>query len=148
MKLEKQGVRGGSRWFVAAALLMIVVGSGCSSTASDPAGAWVRSYLDSPDRVWEGIHLALDELGYEVEKEDRLDGTIRAAAVEDQPYQGVVLKIEQIMRTDIVRVHVHAGGGDGSQQDFKKLDAAATEFLGLLDVKLGGWSEGRTQPAR
>lgn len=135
----------GRRWVAVAILLMIAAGAGCSSTGPDPSDAWVRSYLDQPDRVWDAIHLVLDDLGYEVEKEDRVEGTIRAAAIEDQPYRGVILKIDQIARTDIVRVHVQAGGGDGGQPDLKRLESAVSEFLGTLDVTLGGWSEGRTE---
>lgn len=133
------------RLFAASMLALVVLGSGCSSTGTDSTDDWARSYLDPPDRVWEAIHLSLDELGYQVEKEDRFEGTIRAAPIDDQPYRGVVLKIDQIMRTDIVRVSVHAGSGGSSQHDFRRMEAAASEFLAVLDVKLGGWSEGRAE---
>ena len=145
MSPEVRLYRGGGRWIaiVVAVLMVTVIGSGCSSTGADPADAWVRSYLEPPDRVWEAIHLTLDDLGYEVEKEDRQEGTVRAAAVAGKSFQGVVLKIDQMMRTDIVRVNVHAGGGASSQPDLGKYDRAANEFLNLLDIKLNGWSQHR-----
>lgn len=124
---------------VAAVIVAVVIGSACSSGSLGSDDQWMRGYLDDPDRVWAAIHLTLDELGYEVDKENRVDGEIRAAAVEDRPNKGVVLKINQVMRTDVVRVYVHAGETSTSPQpDIKRLDAAAGEFLALLDTKLKG----------
>ncbi len=138
MSPEVRSFRGGGRWIAVVVVMVTVIGAGCSSTGADPSDAWVRSYLEPPDRVWEAIHLTLDDLGYEVEKENRQEGTVRAAAVAGKSLQGVVLKIDQMMRTDIVRVNVHVGGGASSQSDLEKYDRAATEFLNLLDTKLNG----------
>ena len=42
------------------------------------------------------------------------------------------------MRTDVVRVYVHAGGAStGQRADMKVLEKAALEFLGALDRMLG-----------
>jgi hypothetical protein len=124
---------------IAAVMLAVVIGSACTSGSLGSDDKWMRGYLDDPDRVWAAIHLTLDELGYEVDKENRVDGEIRAAAVENRPNKGVVLKINQVMRTDVVRVYVHAGEtSPGPQPDLKRLDAAAGEFLALLDIKIKG----------
>jgi hypothetical protein len=116
--------------------LLLAAGVGCSTSGSEATGAWVRGYLDPPERVWQAIHLTLDDLGYEVEAEDRQEGTVRAVAVDEGPYRGVVLKIDQIVRTEIVRVHLHVGGGDKAPHDLNAFKAAATEFLANLDLKL------------
>lgn len=118
------------------AVLLAAV-AGCSSSASDP-DAWTAAYVDNPDRVWAAIHVSLDELGYEVEEEDRLEGTIRAAEIADEPYRGVVLHIDQVQRSEVVRVFVRpsagsAGGPDGSS----RRDGAVREFLDVLDRLLG-----------
>jgi hypothetical protein len=97
----------------------------------------MRGYLDPPNRVWAAIQISLDELGYEIEEEDRNDGIIHAVGLADGPNKGIVLKIDQVARTDVVRVHVHAGGSSSSGPfDMKRLDAAASEFLAHLDTKL------------
>lgn len=123
------------RWLTTAmAALMLSVG--CSTTPAGGSGAWVRDYSDRPDVVWRAIHLVLDDLGYEVESEDRRRGTIWAAALTDQPFRGVALKIDLLERAETVRVHVHIGGGDGAPEDVGRLRTAATEFLATLDLKL------------
>jgi hypothetical protein len=123
---------------VIAVLLATVIVAACSSGRSDSDDRWMRGYLAPPNRVWTAIQISLDELGYDIEKENRNDGTMRAVGLADGPNRGIVLKIDQIMRTDVVRVHVNAGGSSsGGQVDMKRLDAAASEFLALLDIKLG-----------
>jgi hypothetical protein len=119
-------------------VLATVILAACSSGRAESDDRWMRGYLAPPDRVWTAIQISLDELGYDIEKENRIDGTMRAVGLADGPNRGIVLKIDQIMRTDVVRVHVNAGGSSsGGQVDMKRLDAAASEFLTLVDIKLG-----------
>ena len=128
-----------SRWLTVIVVVgLVVVGSACATGQNQSKDDWMRGYLDDPDRVWAATLQVLDDLGYEVEEKDRVDGTIRAVAVEDVPYKGVVLRIDQIMRTDIVRVHVFAGdSGGGQQPDVNKFTVAADAFLNALDIMLG-----------
>jgi hypothetical protein len=130
--------RTASRLIWCGAMTLIVSAVACSS-GGDSGDTWMRGYLDPPNRVWTAIQISLDELGYRIEKENREDGTIRAVAEEDGPRKGIVLKIDQIMRTDTVRVHVGVGeSSSGRPTDMKRMEAAASEFLGLLDTKLIG----------
>ncbi len=127
------------RWLTVIVVVgLVVVGSACATGQNQSKDEWMRGYLDDPDRVWAANLQVLDDLGYEVEEEDRYEGTIRAVAVEDVPYKGVVLRIDQIKRTDIVRVHVFAGDSRGGQQpDINKFTVAADVFLDALDYMLG-----------
>ena len=120
------------------AAVMLVAAAGCASSAFSDPDAWAAAYVDSPDRVWAAIHEALDELGYGVEEEDRLEGTIRAAEIADDPHRAIVLRIDQVQRTEIVRVFVRPSGGttDGSE-GFTRRDEAVREFLSALDRLLG-----------
>jgi hypothetical protein len=112
--------------------------SGCSSQQGAGSDEWSAGYVDTPDRVWAAIHGSLDELGYEVEEENRLDGTVRAVAITDRPDQGLVLHIDQIQRTEVVRVHVRPSGGPtGGPEGYHRLDEAARAFLAELDRRLG-----------
>ena len=128
-----------SRWLTVIVVVgLVVVGSACATGQNQSKNDWMRGYLDDPDRVWAATLQVLDDLGYQVEEEDRIDGTIRAVAVEDVPHKGVVLSIDQIKRTDIVRVHVFAGDSRGGQQpDVNKFSVAADAFLNALDIMLG-----------
>jgi uncharacterized protein (DUF2461 family) len=111
---------------------------GCASSPAADDDAWSAAYVDNPDRVWTAIHQSLEQLGYEVEEEDRFDGTIRAVEMTDRPYQAVVLRIDQIQRTEVVRVHVHpSGGSTGAPDSYHRLDEAARAFVAELDRRLG-----------
>ncbi len=126
------------RWMTIVAVVGAIAAGACSTGQQQPDDSWMRGYLDDPDRVWNATLLVLDDLSYSVEEKNRVDGTIRAVAVGDVPYRGVVLGIDQIMRTDIVRVHVVAGAGSGGQQpDAKVFEGAAGGFLDALDTMLG-----------
>ena len=117
---------------------MVLTGVACSSVQTETSDPWMRGYLDDPDRVWAGCLRVLDDLGYEVEEKDRIEGTIRAVATDDVPHRGVALQIDQIKRTDVVRVHVFAGeSGGGQHPDVNTFAAAAGAFLDALDVMLG-----------
>jgi hypothetical protein len=96
-----------------------------------PADSRTASYFDPPDRVWDAIQMTLEEQGYEVESEDRLDGIIHAVSGEGD--EAVALRIDQVFRTDIVRVHVRP---DGEVTD--RSDAAVADFLALLDSTMKG----------
>lgn len=121
-----------------AAAVTLVAAAGCSSAADSDPDAWAAAYVHNPDRVWAAIHDALDELGYEVEEEDRLEGRIRAAEITDDPYRGVVLQIDQVQRTEVVRVFVRPSvGSAGGPEGFARRDEAVREFLDALDRRLG-----------
>jgi hypothetical protein len=116
---------------------VLTLGACTSSTAADE-DAWTAAYVDNPDRVWTAIHQSLEQLGYAVEEENRFDGTIRAVEMSDRPYQAVVLRIDQIQRTEVVRVHVHpSGGSTGAPDSYRRLDEAARAFVAELDRRLG-----------
>ena len=127
------------RWTtVILAVGLALVWSACTTGQNESEDDWMRGYLDDPDRVWAACLQVLDDLGYEVEEMDRIEGTIRAVATENVTYKGVVLRIDQIKRTDIVRVHVFAGeSGGGRHPDVDKYAVAAGTFLDALDVMLG-----------
>jgi lipoate-protein ligase A len=110
----------------------------CSSVVSESDDPWTASYVDNADRVWTAIHRTLDALGYEVEDEDRGDGTIRAAGLAEPSYRSVVLHIEEIEKAELVRVVVRpSGGSTGFPDDHRRLDEAVREFLTALDEHLG-----------
>ena len=112
--------------------------AGCASRPGSDADEWSAAYVANPDRVWAAIHQTLEELGYEVDEESRLDGTVRAVAITDRPDQSIVLHIDQIQRTEVVRVHVRPAGGPADGPDgFHRLDEAVRAFLAGLDSRLG-----------
>jgi hypothetical protein len=127
------------RWLaIIVAVGLALAWSACATGQHESRDDWMRGYLDDPDRVWAGCLQVLDDLGYEVEEKDRIEGTIRAVATDDVPHKGVVLQIDQIKRTDVVRVHVFAGeSGGGQHPDVNTFAAAAGAFLDALDVMLG-----------
>lgn len=142
-------VTGGSRWARPSAarrvLALLAVGAGvlaapsCSSTGSEGGDAWTAAYVSNADRVWTAIHHSLEELGYEVEEESRHEGTVRAAQIAGRPYESVVLRISQVQRSEVVRVHVQPSGGasTGLPNGHRLRDAAVREFLAELDKRLG-----------
>lgn len=120
------------------AVVATFAAAGCSSSSAGDGDAWSAAYVDNPDRVWSAIHMTLDELGYEVEDEDRLEGTIRAVEVTDPPSRGFVLHIDQVKRTEVVRVYVRPSGGSASGPERPhQFDEVVRQFLDLLDAKLG-----------
>lgn len=142
-------VTGGSWWarHLAArrVLALLAVGAGvlaasaCTSSGAEGGDAWTAAYASSADRVWTAVHQSLDELGYEVEEESRHEGTVRAAQIAGRAYEGVVLRISQVQRTEVVRVHVQPSGGasTGLPDGHRLRDAAVREFLAELDRRLG-----------
>jgi hypothetical protein len=125
--------------FLAVAAAVAAIGlASCSSSPTAEDDAWSAAYVNNPDLVWAAILLSLEELGYEVEEEDRLEGTIRAVEITDPPYRGVTLNIDQIQRTEVVRVHVRPSAGSaGGPESYRRLDEAVREFLNELDSRLG-----------
>lgn len=117
----------------------VLAASACSSTGSEGGDGWTAAYVSNADRVWTAIHQSLGELGYEVEEESRHEGTVRAAQIAGRPHEGVVLRIAQVQRTEVVRVHVQPSGGasTGLPDGYRLLDAAVREFLAELDRRLG-----------
>jgi uncharacterized lipoprotein len=125
-----------------AALLILaaaaLAGVACSSVVSESDDPWTASYVDDAERVWAAIHRALDALGYEVEEEDRGDGTIRAAQINEPSYRSVVLRIEEVQKAELVRVIVRpSAGATGTPDDHRRRDEAVREFLTALDEHLG-----------
>jgi len=109
--------------------------------ASTPAGGddWATQYVGSPDRVWAAIQLSLDELGYSIEDENRPDGRLRAVSTPSQQEAVVVLRIDQIMRSNIVKVYVKVNNDPSDPQlDLEQREAAAREFLAELNGRLYG----------
>lgn len=117
----------------------LLAASACSTAGSEGGDRWTAAYVSNADRVWTAIHLSLEELGYEVEEESRHEGTIRAVQVAGRPHEGVMLRIAQVQRTEVVRVHVQASGGTstGIPGGYRLLDAAVRELLSELDRRLG-----------
>jgi hypothetical protein len=123
---------GSARTIVSSALLLFGV-FGCAATqpSSDP---WTIHYVGSPDDVWAAIHLALIDLDYDVESENRDEGVVRAVRGGDDQGSTEVLSIDQIMRGNEVKVYVRsaAGTGEPSMSPDRK-EALATEFLALVN---------------
>lgn len=139
MPVLLSAITGAGRCVLATVAAVAAIGlASCSSSPTAEGDAWSAAYVDNPDRVWTAMHLSLEELGYEVEEEDRLEGSIRAVEITDPPYRGVTLNIEQIQRTEVVRVHVRPSAGSASGPDsYRRLDEAVHEFLLELDSRLG-----------
>jgi hypothetical protein len=106
---------------------------GCAATkpSSDP---WVINYVGSPDDVWVACHIALVELDYDVESENRDDGLVRAVRPGATEGSTEVLSLDQIMRTNDVKVYVRAAAGpDQPTMDFPRKEALAKEFLAVVN---------------
>ena len=123
------------RW-VAAILGVTIVLFGCLGCAatkpsSDP---WTTSYIGSPDNVWTAIHIALVDLDYDVETENREDGVVRAVREGDDNNSTVVLSIDQIMRNAEVSVYVRvAAGPDEPAMSLDQQEKHAKDFLALVN---------------
>ena len=118
-------------WTTAIFLTAIVLigGFGCSSSGAsgDP---WTTHYVGSPDDVWDAIHISLIDLNYDVERENRDEGTIRAVRDAGEAGPAAVLSIDQVMRTNDVNVYVRvAGTADGPVMSRDQQAALAREFL-------------------
>lgn len=118
-------------------LILLAIGlSGCAITqpSSDP---WTLSYVGSPDAVWSAIHVALINLDYDVESENRNDGVIRAlrGGTDDAP--AAILSIDQVMRSDDVKVFIRvAAAPEEPAFTFDQREAAAEEFRSALEILL------------
>lgn len=124
-----------SRWTSAVgALSVIVIGVvGCAITrpSADP---WTTYYDGSPDDVWTAIHIALVDLGYEVETENREDGVVTAIRTPAQGIDGGVLSIDQRMPNQEVKVYVRAAAAPGGTAlGFDQQQALAKEFLAAVN---------------
>ncbi len=122
--------------WMAAALGVTIVLLGCLGCAaikpsSDP---WTTSYIGSPDNVWTAIHIALVDLDYDVESENREDGTVRAVRDGNDENSTVVLSIDQIMQNEEVRVYVRAAAGpDEPEMSWDQKEKLAKDFLALVN---------------
>jgi len=124
-----------NQWTMAILGMMVVlIGCiGCAATkpSSDP---WTTHYIGSPDDVWIAIHIALVDLDYEVETENRVDGIVRATRDGDDENSTVVLSIDQVMRTNDVNVYVRvAAGPDEPVMSWDQMEKHAKDFLALVN---------------
>jgi len=114
-----------------ALLLLGVFGCAATQPSSDP---WVIDYVGSPDDVWAACHIALVELDYDVESENRQDGLVRAVRAGAEEGSTEVLSLDQIMRTNDVKVYVRAAAGpDQPAMDFSRKEELAKEFLAMVN---------------
>lgn len=132
------------RWshgVVVAILVALVVSlPACSTFKGSSDGTWSTSFFTNPNRVWDAIQLALIDLDYEVQSENREDGVIRAASEPAEDGTVIALAIDQVMRTDD-QVHVYikpSFTGDEGSTNPDLLRAAADEFIKAIDDKLRG----------
>lgn len=106
---------------------------GCAATrpSSDP---WVINYVGSPDDVWVACHIALVELDYDVESENRDDGLVRAVRPGVAEDSTEVLSLDQLMRSNDVKVYVRAAAGPGQPaMDFSRKETLAKEFMAVVN---------------
>ena len=118
---------------ILATAFVVMVNFGCAATqpSSDP---WVIDYVGSPDDVWAACHIALVELDYDVESENRQDGLVRAVRAGAEEGSTEVLSLDQIMRTSDVKVYVRAAAGpDQPAMDFSRKEELAKEFLAMVN---------------
>jgi uncharacterized lipoprotein len=124
-------------WTILAGAAVVLALAACSSAVPEGGDPWSASYAENDGRVWAAIHTTLDALGYVVEEEDRSDGRIRAAQISDRPYEGVVLRIDQVREAEVVHVHVRPSGGAAVPVgDHRGRNQAVQEFLSELDRRL------------
>ena len=125
---------------VVALLVCLSVSIGCSSASRSASDGVVGSYFQNPDRVWAAIQEILVDLEYDVAESNRPDGTLRTEPRADGDGIEIVLVIDQVMYTfDQVKVYIKAADGDGeTHASPAQLEAAAKEFLALLNKSLGG----------
>ncbi len=123
-------------------LAMVIAASlsSCSTFKGSSDGTWNTSYFTNPDRVWGAIQLALIDLDYEVESENREEGIIRATSEPAEDGTVIALAIDQVMRTeDQVHVYVKPSfAGDKGSTNPDLLRAAADELIKAMDDRLRG----------
>lgn len=127
---------GCERFFSIGVILLVASALGCASTSHEeaPLSTW---YVGSPDYTWEAIHVALEKLGYEVATENREDGTLRAARPASDRTPASVLQIDQIMRTDAVKIYVRAAPApDGPAIDQESRQKLVQDYLTALNKML------------
>lgn len=118
---------------ILAAAVILIASLGCASLKTE-GHPWTTHYVGDPDFVWQALHLAMIELDYAVESENRFDGTIRAVRAGDEPDATVVLSIDQIMRTNDVNIYVRvAAGPDEPTMSFDRQEKHAKDFLALVN---------------
>ena len=144
LNLAQRNTSLNQRWShgVAVALVVAIVVTlpACSTFKGSSEGTWNTSYFANPDRVWNAIQLALIDLDYEVQSENRDDGVIRAASVPAEDGTVIALAIDQVMRTE-GQVHVYVKpsfAGDQGSTNPDLLRAAAEELIKAFDEKLKG----------
>ena len=123
----------GSTTAILGMVLVAMLSFGCAATkpSSDP---WIFSFIGSPDDVWTASHIVLVELNYDVESENRQDGLISAVRPGAAEGSTEVLSLDQVMRTNDVKVYVRAAAGpDQPAMDFSRKEALAKEYLALLN---------------
>lgn len=114
---------------LATAIGTLVLAGGCTSAhgTGEPA---TLIYVGSPDDTWTAIHIALADLGYDVEREDRNEGTIRAVRQPTGDQLGSVLTIDQIWRQETISIYVRAFAADGDPElTAAQRDALTQELL-------------------
>ena len=117
---------------------VLILGSAIACTSSShkqaPLTTW---YVGSPDYTWEAIHVSLENLGYGVKAENRENGTLQAARPVGDESPACTLQIDQIMRTDTVKIYVRAAPApDGSAIDQETRHKLAQEYLTALNKLL------------
>jgi len=126
-------LRSTKKMMVLAVVVVLVASLGCASLKTE-GHPWTTHFVGDPDFVWQALHLAMIELDYDVEAENRFDGTIRAARAGDEPGSTVVLSIDQIMRTNDVNVYLRvAAGPDEPVMSLDRQEKHAKEFLALVN---------------
>lgn len=124
------------RLFSIGVIVLLASGLGCASSSQEepPLSTW---YVGSPDVTWEAIHVSLENLGYDVESENRENGTLRAARPAGNQNPACVLQIDQIMRTDAVKIYVRVQTApDDASIDQEARQKIAQEYLTALNKLL------------
>lgn len=106
---------------------MAIAACSSTSTTGDPA---TLVYVGSSDDTWTAIHIVLVDLDYDVEKENRDEGTIRAIRSAGDTRPRSVLTIDQVARTETISLYVRAEAapGDPPLDDTRRRELAE-EFL-------------------
>ena len=120
---------GASRNLRLVLVITAVAMAACSSTSTtgDPA---VLVYVGSSDDTWTAIHIVLVDLDYDVEEENRDEGTIRAIRSAGETGGRSVLTIDQVARTETISLYVRAETAPGDPpMDETRRRELAEEFL-------------------
>jgi len=118
---------------ISLAAAVLVAGLGCASLKTE-GHPWTTHYVGDPDLVWQALHLAMIDLDYDVESENRFEGTIRAVRAGDGQGGAVVLSIDQIMVTNDVNVYVRVAAGPGEPaMSLDQQEKYARDFLALVN---------------